>query len=50
MTITRVLNYIPFEKDQQSMPNLLRSFLLRSICVWRILIVFQQDVQTIENK
>ena len=44
----RALNYIPFEIDQQAMPNLLRSFLLRSICVWRILIVFQQDVQTFE--
>lgn len=32
----------------KTMPNLIRSFLLRSIRVWRILIAFQQDVQTIE--
>lgn len=42
----------PLKKTSRSMaktmPNLIRSFLLRSIRVWRILIAFQQDVQTIE--
>lgn len=52
-TIKQALKYIfPLKKTSRSMaktmPNLIRSFLLRSIRVWRILIAFQQDVQTIE--